>query len=39
MLHVEIKLLKPQELDHAVRVDAGKSTNRSSCKNSLTGCH
>lgn len=33
MLHVEIKLLKLQEVNHAVHVDPGKSTCRASCKN------
>jgi hypothetical protein len=34
MLHVEIKLLKLQEVNHAVHVDPGKSTCGASCKNS-----
>jgi len=34
MLHVEIKLLKLQEVNHAVHVDPGESTCRASCKSS-----
>jgi len=34
MLHVEIKLLKLQEVNHAAHVDPGKSTCGASCKNS-----
>ena len=34
MLHVEIKLLKLQEVNHAVHMDPGKSTCGASCKNS-----
>lgn len=39
ILHVEIKLLKLQEVNHVVHVDPRESTCRATVKILLTGCH